>query len=340
MGGNCCTTSDNHQVSNQDPNSQDGGSISQLTKKGLETEGSLGVTRSRFPKLSAYERDSNSLERTSEPVIRTPQSVSGSMASMGQLAGQLTKITSISLVTAMNPVAPNVENLLEKYPTPKDLSGLPEMPDEYDPSLPESGPWLVHPYKATYFGQTENDLPHGYGRLVTSKGAVMEGYFKEGELTGYARIFEQSGQSYIGGFKNKRKHGQGTFIDKRGQVINAQWEQGVTNGPVEVFDAVGRLIFKGTTVLGKRSGFGVEWNPYERYRYEGDFENDKFHGKGSKIYDDGRAYTGGFKHGLEHGDGLLVKVDGRILKGKFEYGYPRGEIVLINENQEEKKVRY
>jgi hypothetical protein len=339
MGGRCCSRETLFDVNLDLPNSGialiDGNHI-ELRTSSLPNKG-LGLDRPNSNlEIQPYEKEHSALGRTSEPQTRTPQSVSGSVASLSQFA----RITSLSLVTSMNAVAPASQKLLDRYPTPCPVSQLPGPPPGFDESLPESGPWLVHPFKATYFGQTECDVPHGFGRLVTSKGAILEGFFNKGELTGYARIIEQSGQMYAGGFKNKRKHGQGMFVDKMGQVINAVWEQGVTNGPIQVVDQHGKLVFRGTTIQGKRHGYGVEWNPFEKYTYEGDFENDNYHGHGSKIYEDGRAYTGGFRNGIEHGEGVLVKVDGRILKGKFEAGLPKGEILQISESKKEKIVQY
>ena len=43
----------------------------------------------------------------------------------------------------------------------------------------------------------------------------------------------------------------------------------------------------------KRSGFGILTLP-GKYKFSGEFENNKFHGKGELIYDSGRHYTGGF----------------------------------------------
>src|SRR3990167_7452821 len=337
MGGNCCaTTGITHQ--------ETGYQLTQSLPEGSRRTSKQGdsdtemVLKMKPGCVTIQERDSHSLGRTSDQKTRTPHSVSGSLASLGHFADHLSKISSLTLVTSMNAVSPVVQRMLDKYPTPS-LSTLGEMPTGFAETLPESGPWLVHPFKATYFGQTENDVPHGFCRIVTSKGAVLEGYFDNGELTGYARIFEQTGQTYIGGFKNKRKHGQGLFVDKKGQEIKANWEQGVTNGPIEVRDVSGKLIFKGQTSYGKRCGFGIEWNPYERYTYEGSFENDKYHGKGSKTYEDGRAYKGGFKNGFEHGEGVLIKVDGRCLKGHFEFGKPKGEILVVSENGEQRTVQ-
>ena len=44
--------------------------------------------------------------------------------------------------------------------------------------------------------------------------------------------------------------------------------------------------------------------------YEGEYKNNKFHGKGTMIYKDGTEYSGNFRNGKAEGQGTI----------KFHYG--------------------
>ena len=54
-----------------------------------------------------------------------------------------------------------------------------------------------------------------------------------------------------------------------------------------------------------RSGFGVQTRP-GKHRYSGQWENNKFHGKGEYVKEDGIRYIGSFKNGKYHGDGHII----------------------------------
>lgn len=51
-------------------------------------------------------------------------------------------------------------------------------------------------------------------------------------------------------------------------------------------------------------GYGVFYWPDGRI-YEGDYLNDKKHGKGLFKWSDGREYNGYWKNGKQHGEGLF-----------------------------------
>ena len=53
--------------------------------------------------------------------------------------------------------------------------------------------------------------------------------------------------------------------------------------------------------------------------YQGDFYNDKQHGTGTFIYQDGKKYVGLWKHGLKHGRGKYWG-HGKPVEGIWEHG--------------------
>ncbi len=52
--------------------------------------------------------------------------------------------------------------------------------------------------------------------------------------------------------------------------------------------------------------------------YEGNFKDDKPHGKGIMIYTDGRVYEGDWVEGKRHGKGKTTCPDGKVEEGYWE----------------------
>ena len=69
------------------------------------------------------------------------------------------------------------------------------------------------------------------------------------------------------------------------------------------------------------SGYGVLYSKRNKFRYEGNFANDKFNGYGEYYHDDGWCYKGYFKDSVEHGEGIRYDKKGKIVqKGIWENG--------------------
>lgn len=114
------------------------------------------------------------------------------------------------------------------------------------------------------------------------------------------RLVFPDGTIYIGdvikyGYKHGYRHG-------RGKVI---WTNGDT--------------FIGHFVYNKRHGYGKDTSLNDdgtfRESYEGNFENDKPHGKGTYTWDSGKVYKGNFVDGKAHGKGEYIWPNGASYKG-------------------------
>lgn len=144
--------------------------------------------------------------------------------------------------------------------------------------------------------------------------------------------------TWNGGCKDGFADGQGilSFNGKsKGAGVYSIWvySGGVTNGKLEGY---GELVYnddrfyKGNFREGLRSGHG-SWRLDEQ-GYDGEFVNDKFHGKGKLTKWDGEMYEGDFIDGAYHGQGKVVTSDGDIYVGGFENGRYHGEGELIKAN--------
>ena len=127
--------------------------------------------------------------------------------------------------------------------------------------------------------------------LTTPDGGNYEGEVKNGLLHGDGRIDWPDGTYYVGSFHNGLKHGEGTelLLDGRiyrGEYQNGQWEDGVLHFP------------NGQT-------------------YEGEFERQRFDGKGKLTFGNRTVYEGDFRAGKMEGEGQMTTADGTVYEGTF-----------------------
>lgn len=90
------------------------------------------------------------------------------------------------------------------------------------------------------------------------------------------------------------------------------------------------------------NGFGVFIWPDGR-RYEGEYLDDKKHGKGVFTFSDGKKYSGLWVNGKQHGEGEFTNVDGTVRIGLWENGkkikwLDSTYTSIVNPIEEEKNV--
>ena len=78
-----------------------------------------------------------------------------------------------------------------------------------------------------------------------------------------------------------------------------------------------------------KNGWGVENGTHENgvaYKYEGEFKDGKYNGKGTMTFADGRVYKGEFKDGEWNGRGIQYNADGtKWYDGEFKDGKYNGK---------------
>lgn len=186
---------------------------------------------------------------------------------------------------------------------------------------------------ATYQGQMNRGVPHGFGRFITPDGSIIEGFFSEGQPDGYIRrITAPHAATYEGEFKNGLANGNGKQIDEKGVVTECKsWVNGVATGITIIKNPQGLPVFQGSMENGRKSGQCNFYDEKEKATLIGNFKNDVLEGKGSKRYDNGQVYEGDFKNGLENGTGTLIFVDERKFTGPFSNGKANGEGTLTTD---------
>ncbi len=146
------------------------------------------------------------------------------------------------------------------------------------------------PKKDPTYRLTKEGKVYRRGRKVFANLDAYEGEFLDGMKHGRGQLILFSGDIYIGEFENNFYHGHGTYN------YTSYYNE------------------NGEMVTGKR--------------YEGDWKDNRMHGKGVLQLGFGEVYSGEFERGLFHGKGHLIKRSGDVYSGEFERGKPSGKIKI------------
>ena len=134
----------------------------------------------------------------------------------------------------------------------------------------------------------------------------IEGYWENGELK-YGKIFMSDGNIYEGEIKDSKFNGNGKLIYK---------------------DA----IYEGTFENDEFKKGKLTWN--NGYEYDGDFNGCSLQGKGKLKNPDGDIYEGDFENNYFHGEGKYTYFNSKNLyEGEFEYGMKKGKGKYVANNE-------
>lgn len=195
-------------------------------------------------------------------------------------------------------------------------------------------------------------VPHGAGTTLHKNGEVYDGFYEKGERNGYGTLYypvRADGEVevlYAGYWKNGLKHGEGLMreyekgsCEEAGKRIVTEYKGYFANGVKEGLGVEMELLtgrwregeWKNNAMCGHGKYFyGTTDGSVPRVRYEGNWENDKFHGPGVLWDDNQSVFRGGFKHGQRCGvkcDELYV--DGSHYSGSFEDNARGGEGTML-----------
>ena len=201
-----------------------------------------------------------------------------------------------------------------------------------------------------YTGERDtNGLPHGQGTLQNAKGICYIGKWTHGALSGIGIIECKKGK-YEGVITDFKENGDGVFYYSDGTKYEGTWINGVQDGKGFIYDAsqnksevefqMGRLItgifqlkipnegiYNGEVKNGIRHGIGTmiynENDKFKRIKYEGEWKDGKFDGKGTFFYENEKVfcvinneasyklkYIGEFKNGEKDGKGIVYFENG------------------------------
>ena len=256
----------------------------------------------------------------------------------------------------MNPVAENANK------SSNQMGEFAPILESNNPSLPTIGPFKDPKTGATYLGQFMSGKKEGLGKEVYQNGSYYEGHWRNGVRQGQGRFVSHNGDlfqgefnnnkaegqgtlytsatqtTYTGGFENDKPHGKGKEEYSDGSFYMGDFKEGQMTGKCKFIFKDGG-IYNGEVINGMATGKGKYTYKNSNKTYEGDFKNNKKHGKGTLVLEK-YTYTGKFRDGQMSGPGQLVWNDGKKLIGNFDKGRPHGAFEQVTKDGDVKKVMY
>ena len=188
--------------------------------------------------------------------------------------------------------------------------------------------FIVFSQRISYKGQLNLDKKyHGYGILyqynkISNKERIIEGIFYNGVLSEYGRIVVSNGEMLRGDFRNNRLDGMGEYRRKDGSIFTGIFFEGHPQGNGKETFKDGSF-FEGYYFKGKKKFGKYEFK--NKDRYEGNFNNDLFHGKGVYEWSNKKKYEGEWYEGKMNGKGKLTFPNGSYYEGDFVNGIKEGK---------------
>eukprot|EP01029_Cantina_marsupialis_P029515 TRINITY_DN781782_c0_g1_i1.p1 TRINITY_DN781782_c0_g1~~TRINITY_DN781782_c0_g1_i1.p1 ORF type:complete len:606 (-),score=119.36 TRINITY_DN781782_c0_g1_i1:105-1922(-) len=191
-----------------------------------------------------------------------------------------------------------------------------------------------------YTGEFHLNRFHGQGRLF-KRDRIFEGTFENGNIMGKGTISTRSGMFlYKGDLVHGKPHGTGTWKYEDGTIYEGTWEMGKWRGSGKLTYPNGD-VFSGDLVDGKKHGIGEFTFARNGGSYKGQYQHDRPHGNGERVWANGSRFKGSFQNGKTEGQGHYTGEDGSVIVGSFQNGKPHGRVLIkyANGNQYEGDVR-
>jgi len=150
---------------------------------------------------------------------------------------------------------------------------------------------------------------------ATNSQEYYESKGAEGEATAQSIMSSKEECHYEGKMLDFKPNGLGRMVYiSRGETYNGDWWKGMRHGKGEHDYSDGRYASGHFMFDRFRKG---EMNYPEGDIYEGEFKDDKKHGKGTYTWNDGSKYTGDWKNGKRDGNGTFTSSNGRVYSGDW-----------------------
>ena len=176
-----------------------------------------------------------------------------------------------------------------------------------------------------YSGETEEDVPSGYGIWTKQKGNIeYRGYWKNGKENGQGAL-KTPYTYYLGGFSKGKFSGYGQLTIKDSLVYSGQWKDGKRQGKGLCKDSLGRQIIglwnADTLISGTRKdSLGTYIGRLNRHGIA--------EGHGVYITSDGKMYEGHWKDDSRDGFGFTIAAHHQMRVGEWSKDRYKGERVV------------
>ncbi len=148
-------------------------------------------------------------------------------------------------------------------------------------------------------------------------------------VNAYGIYIYNSGLQYEGEWKNGRRHGKGTLTYPDRYKYVGEWKNNKREGHGKLVYTYSKIPFYyvGEWKDGKRDGKGIFY--YYGKKYEGHWNNDLMHGRGTVIYPGGYKWTGEWKNDMaDSGQGTFLDNNGKRFEGQAKNGKMYGKIII------------
>ena len=172
----------------------------------------------------------------------------------------------------------------------------------------------------------KNKEKHGFGRF-SSQHIKRIGMWRRDNFTGWGKEIKENGDIFEGKFINGKLNGKGIHKNKKNNsTYIGEFFNSMRHGKGELY--TNDFHYKGDFNYNKFEGKG-KITIYNEGEYEGDFKDNLFDGKGMLKWKDGRFYIGSLSKGKMHGYGEETFSDGKVYKGNYVDGNKDGHGKLI-----------
>ena len=216
------------------------------------------------------------------------------------------------------------ENSYVKKNTPIKAITQKQAVDNVELSLPSN--FEFKPLCVTQINSMGDPLNGYFENIVYYDKSIYSGNYKDGIPDGNG-IYRAETYEYKGSF-GKIKHKDDLFKvvpHGKGKFMMIKEDDGLIVGD----------SFDGNWIDGNWNGYGVHIRKGDKY--EGDFANDKRHGKGKYTYANGNKYEGDWVNGDQHGKGTFIWADGDKYEGDYvkDKRHGKGKYTWANGNEYE-----
>jgi hypothetical protein len=201
-----------------------------------------------------------------------------------------------------------------------------------------------------YEGQLRYGMRWGQGVMIYPNGNRYEGQWVGEKKHGKGICLYYNGDRYEGEWVDSKKDGFGILTCANGNRYEGQWKQGKRVQGKMFYAKSKKPGYENATYDGQWQnntwhGKGVFDAPAEHY--EGDFFEGKNWGQGVTTYPDGGRHEGKYVKGQRHGYGVMTYPDGSCYEGMWEEDlrcgqgkltYPDGRVFegnFVNDEPEE-----
>lgn len=180
------------------------------------------------------------------------------------------------------------------------------------------GPIYKIPFKfGTYYGQIENNQPHGIGHYKSCD-MIYFGPWLKGKRTGIGSHTQIKSSVYRGEFLNDMYHGKGKLQFTTGpiKVMEGTWKDGELEGDKCMIEYENGDKYFGSVKKSQKDGIGA-YVCFDKTFYNCQWKNDKKNGRGTCVKSDRTVIKCKWIDDLAYGPYKIIFDNGNVFTGNL-----------------------